>query len=273
MPGRQAKIITPSMLRRMLSAVGGRRTASRDRVIILLSVKAGLRACEIARLDWSMVLDARGRVADCLAVRDAISKKRGGRRIPMHPSLGRALVALKRASPPVGPVVRSARGGGMRPTSIVNWFAALFASLELEGCSSHSGRRSFIPRRRETRTRPAAACATSSCWRATSRSRSPRAISTATRAGSGGWLRRSSCRARRDQGSAAAINVAAGASKATPCRRRAGENKATPQESANSTHEDKRTIDIRDAARCAAGLAAVVSAIVIGANKPCDAPA
>ena len=91
-----------------------------------------------------MVLDARGCVADCLAVRDAIAKKHGGRRIPMHPSLGRALVALKRASAPVGPVVRSARGGGMRSKSIVTWFIALFASLELEGCSSHSGRRSFI---------------------------------------------------------------------------------------------------------------------------------
>jgi len=132
------------MLRRMLGAVAGRQTTSRDRVIILLSAKAGLRACEIARLDWSMVLDARGRVADTLAVSDAIAKRRGGRRIPMHPSLGRALAALKRDSAPVGPVVRSARGGCMRPTSIVNWFAALFAGLELEGCSSHSGRRSFI---------------------------------------------------------------------------------------------------------------------------------
>jgi integrase/recombinase XerD len=55
-----------------------------------------------------------------------------------------ALVALKRGSTPLGPVVRSARGGCMRPTSIVNWFAALFARLELEGCSSHSGRRTFI---------------------------------------------------------------------------------------------------------------------------------
>jgi integrase/recombinase XerD len=144
MPGRQAKIITPTMLRRMLSAVAGRQTTKRDRVIILLSAKAGLRACEIARLDWSMALDARGRVADCLAVSDVIAKKRGGRRIPMHPSLGRALVALKRASAPVGPVVRSLRGGRLRPKSIVNWFAALFASLELEGCSSHSGRRTFI---------------------------------------------------------------------------------------------------------------------------------
>ena len=32
----------------------------------------------------------------------------------------------------------------MRPKSIVNWFIALFAGLELDGCSSHSGRRTFI---------------------------------------------------------------------------------------------------------------------------------
>ena len=144
MPGRQAKIITPTMLRRMLSAVASRKTKNRDRVIILLSVKAGLRASEIARLDWSMVLDARGRVADCLAVPDVIAKKRGGRRIPMHPNLRSALVALKRASAPSGRVIRSLRGVGMPPTSIVTWFTVLFASLGFEGCSSHSGRRSFI---------------------------------------------------------------------------------------------------------------------------------
>ena len=32
----------------------------------------------------------------------------------------------------------------MRANSIVNWFVAMFAELELEGCSSHSGRRTFI---------------------------------------------------------------------------------------------------------------------------------
>ena len=55
--------------------------------MILLSVKAGLRACEIAGLDWSMVLDAQGRVSGTIHVRDVIAKKRGGRRIPMHPDL------------------------------------------------------------------------------------------------------------------------------------------------------------------------------------------
>ena len=32
----------------------------------------------------------------------------------------------------------------MRPNSIVNWFVAMFHDLNLEGCSSHSGRRTFI---------------------------------------------------------------------------------------------------------------------------------
>ncbi len=95
MLGRQAKIITPTMLRRILNFVGGTPFTKRDRVIILLSVKAGLRACEIARLDWSMVLDARGQVGAFVAVRDAIAKRRSGRRIPLHGDLRRALVRLK----------------------------------------------------------------------------------------------------------------------------------------------------------------------------------
>jgi integrase len=144
MPGKQAKVVTPIMLRRMLRLASRTDFSARDRAMILLSVKAGLRACEIARLDWSMVLDARGRVADMISVRDAIAKKRSGRRIPAHPALRRALAALLNISEPLGPVIRSLRGGQMRPTSIVNWFASLYRELGFEGCSSHSGRRTFI---------------------------------------------------------------------------------------------------------------------------------
>ena len=112
--------------------------------MILLSIKAGLRACEIAGLDWSMVLDAQGRVSGTIHVRDVIAKKRGGRRIPMHPDLRRALERLARTTEPIGPVIRSYRGSHLRANSIVNWFVALFHELGYAGCSSHSGRRSFI---------------------------------------------------------------------------------------------------------------------------------
>ena len=144
MPGRQAKTISPTMLRHMLIAVRDNETFKRDRVMILLSIKSGLRACEIARLDWSMVLDPRGRVSDAMAVHDMVAKKKSGRRIPLHPDLAAALKKLKGRANPTGPIIRSSRGGHMRPNSIVNWFVALFAVLGYDGCSSHSGRRTFI---------------------------------------------------------------------------------------------------------------------------------
>jgi integrase/recombinase XerD len=145
MPGKQAKVVTPPMLKRMLRRVS--RSSSfpeRDRAMILLSMKAGLRACEIAGLDWSMILDAQGRVSGTIHVRDVIAKKRGGRRIPMHPDLRRALEKLASTVEPVGPVIRSYRGGHLQANSIVNWFVTLFKELGFEGCSSHSGQRSFI---------------------------------------------------------------------------------------------------------------------------------
>lgn len=144
MPGKQAQMLTPRILTRMLAHVRGSPTPKRDRVIVLLSVKAGLRACEIARLDWSMVLDAHGDVAQVLTIEDRIAKKRAGRRIPLHPELRQALRRLARGTGTAGPVIPSQRGGHMRPNSIVNWFVALFKELELDGCSSHSGRRAFI---------------------------------------------------------------------------------------------------------------------------------
>ena len=54
MPGKQAKVVTPPMLKRMLRYVSRSSFPTRDRAMILLSIKAGLRACEIAGLDWSM---------------------------------------------------------------------------------------------------------------------------------------------------------------------------------------------------------------------------
>lgn len=117
--------------------------------MVLLSVQAGLRAAEIAGLTWSMVLTERGRVGDVIDIRSSIAKKGSGRRVPIHPELKRALIQLKRHglrsdAMPDRAIIVSARGGPMRANSIVNWFVALYAELGLEGCSSHSGRRTFI---------------------------------------------------------------------------------------------------------------------------------
>jgi integrase/recombinase XerD len=148
MAGKQAKILSADQLETTLREVGRGRWAARDRVIVLLSIKAGLRAGEIAKLTWPMVLTADGVVADRIELRDHAAKKLSGRTIPMHPLLRAALDRLRRdggfSGVHDGPVIRSERGAAMRPTSVVNWFRALYGRLGFEGCSSHSGRRTFI---------------------------------------------------------------------------------------------------------------------------------
>ena len=147
--GKQAKVFTPRNLRRLLTAAKRSRFPQRDQLIVLLATRAGLRACEIARLTWDMVLDANGQVAPVIDVRSSISKRGSGRRIPMHPKLRKALAEWKRGLPPEliaadAVVVPSLRGGALRANSIVNWFVAKCREAGLEGCSSHSGRRTFI---------------------------------------------------------------------------------------------------------------------------------
>jgi integrase/recombinase XerD len=146
MAGKQAKTLTRQQVVAALRRARRGRYPQRDRVMILLSVKAGLRASEIAKLSWSMVLDTNRRVADSIKLHDSAAKMRGGRTIPLHPDLRRALQRLRRTTGIEGAVIRSERRGscGMSPSSIVNWFRQLYADLGFAGCSSHSGRRTFI---------------------------------------------------------------------------------------------------------------------------------
>jgi integrase/recombinase XerD len=146
MLGRQAKTLSPSDLVDLLIFADCTRNPVRNRVIVLLSMKAGLRAGEIADLTWDMVVDAGGRISNVIELRDQAAKKGSGRLIPIYSDLAEALLAWRQGSPGCGHVVRSERGGPMTPLSIVVWFNRAFRTIGLEGCSSHSGRRTFITR-------------------------------------------------------------------------------------------------------------------------------
>jgi integrase len=146
MSGKHAKILNDHQLNCLLIFACNTRNPIRDKLIVLLSAKAGLRAGEIAKLTWDMVLDPTGEIGDVIELRDWAAKKGSGRLIPIHSSLRAALAAWREMTDGDGPVVRSERGSAMRPGSIVNWFAAAYRLVRLDGCSSHSGRRTFITR-------------------------------------------------------------------------------------------------------------------------------
>ena len=146
MAGKQAKILNDKQLAQLLAYASKTRYPLRNRVIVLLSVKAGLRAGEIAKLTWDMVLDPSGQVSAVIELRDWAAKKNSGRTIPLHDDLAAALGSWMIETSSSGPVIRSERGGPMTPISIVNWFKTAYQSMGLAGCSSHSGRRTFITR-------------------------------------------------------------------------------------------------------------------------------
>jgi integrase len=146
MPGKQAKILSDQHIEDLLFFASNTRQPDRNRVIVLLSMKAGLRAAEISNLTWDMVVGPTGQIGTVIELHDDAAKMGSGRTIPIHNQLRAALTSLRLGKPAAGPVIRSERGGPMTPLSVVVWFARAYGALGLDGCSSHSGRRTFITR-------------------------------------------------------------------------------------------------------------------------------
>ena len=122
--GRPAKVLEAADVRRLLSHARNQRNPARNHAMIMLSFKAGLRACEIAGLDWPMILRPDGWLSAEIAVASTIAKNRPGSRIPINPQLRYALAALHRdqGRPLPGAVILSERGAHMSARSVVNWF-------------------------------------------------------------------------------------------------------------------------------------------------------
>jgi integrase len=146
--GKQAKILTKPQADAVYGYLNSTRYPVRNRSIFLLSLKAGLRAKEIASLTWEMVTDAEGNLSDAIHLTDVASKGRSGRSIPLNKDLKAALSALKAevdSAPRKSPyVITSERGERTSSYAIVNKFAGWYRTLGYMGASSHSGRRTFI---------------------------------------------------------------------------------------------------------------------------------
>ena len=137
-----------------------------------------------------MVTDAEGRITDAISIENKASKgKKGGRNVPMNQQLRKVLEALQAEletpPSPERPAIKSERGGravaggAMSPASIADWFGDLYRELGFDGCSSHSGRRTFITRAARKISAAGAASATYSTSPGTRRSRRRRPTSMA----------------------------------------------------------------------------------------------
>ncbi len=141
---KQAKTLTGRQTAHLQAFLQQTRYPERNQVILLLSVKAGLRAKEIAALTWDMLTDAEGNLASAISLRNEATKGSSGRVIPLNRKLRKALELLFQVRDASPYVITSERGQRPSAAVIVNLFAHWYRTLGLQGCSSHSGRRTFM---------------------------------------------------------------------------------------------------------------------------------
>ena len=149
--GKQAKILTNQQVNAMMIHLSTTRMSIRNQLIFLLSIKSGLRAKEISGVKWNMVVDANGNIGDSIHLTDLVSKGASGRIIPLNKNVKVHLTMLYDIEKDsygfniaTSNVIRTERANHSSPQSIVNMFANWYADLGYIGCSSHSGRRTFI---------------------------------------------------------------------------------------------------------------------------------
>lgn len=145
---KQAKILSDKQIKTVLAYIGSSsRNALRDNVIFLLSVCAGLRAKEIASLELSMVTNAEAQLADAISLQNKASKGQSGRVIAISKTLRAALQAYLDSSERTASssyLITTERSDKFSANAIAVFFNRLYKALGYEGCSSHSGRRTFI---------------------------------------------------------------------------------------------------------------------------------
>jgi integrase len=149
--GKQAKTLTKAQIDSVTSFLLTRRHGLRDQTVFLLSVRAGQRAKEIANLKWAMVLGADGEVGHSIHLTDVASKGKSGRIVPLNKQLRGNLVQMlvvarqdRHFGSETAYVITTERASHTSAQAVVNMFKRWYAGLGLLGCSSHSGRRTFI---------------------------------------------------------------------------------------------------------------------------------
>lgn len=148
---RQAKTLSRQQIEAVSSYLLNRRHGLRDQTIFNLSIRSGLRAKEIASLTWAMVTTSDGKIGDAIHLTNVASKGKSGRIIPMNKAvkdnLGRLLLEqqkIRHFDITTAYVITTERAKQTSAQSIVNMFSKWYRELGLLGCSSHSGRRTFI---------------------------------------------------------------------------------------------------------------------------------
>lgn len=147
-----AKILTTSEFRQLIKVVSASNHGLRNATILILSHYLGLRASEIAALKIEDVSDINCRIKSELSLIASYTKGNVHRDISLqHTKVRSSLevwIKFRKEDDNIfslkSPLFASQKGGAFSANSMVRMINNLYQNSGLQGCSSHTGRRTMI---------------------------------------------------------------------------------------------------------------------------------
>ena len=144
----KAKVLSEAELKRVLAVVAQHGILSnRNRVAVLLSHWAGMRAGEIAALRINNVLNDDGTIRDRVHLDATQTKGKRGRTVFLNSKLQREITKYlhqREWYDERKALIQSQKGGHFSATTMVMLFRRIYDEAGLQDARSHSGRRTFL---------------------------------------------------------------------------------------------------------------------------------
>lgn len=145
---KQARVLNEKELRTLMNSTKLTRHPQRNKLMVMLSYYAGLRACEIASLRIGDVIGTDGKAKETILLEQWQTKGSQRQHAVISEKLGKEVVAYVKAerssAPKSAPLLASQKGGAFSSQTIQQVFRLLYKQVGLDGASSHSGRRTML---------------------------------------------------------------------------------------------------------------------------------
>ena len=144
---KQAKTLTSVDIRRILDFIALKKHAARNRAMFLVTLYAGLRVGEVASLRYMDVLDADNEVRDEIRLDANVTKGNIARTVFVNAKLRKELKYYISVTPYTNladKLFYTQKNEGFTANTLTQFFYYLYRSANIDGATSHSGRRTFI---------------------------------------------------------------------------------------------------------------------------------
>lgn len=143
---KRAKTLSKQELNRVLAVVAAGRNAERNRIVILLSFYAGLRAKEIAELRVGDIYTEYGEIKQTVLLLAGQTKGNRSRTFVVNSKLAKELTAFRGDANQFAnmPLIKSQKNREFSANSMCQLICKIFRDSGIAGATSHSGRRTFI---------------------------------------------------------------------------------------------------------------------------------